>query len=107
MLLYLLKLAGEKVKQIYSTTLTFLQDALSKGVQAGETIEQLAGRVDDLYTSEFIPTRSQTISATEVHGANEYGSTEAAKSSGLTLNKVWLSMHDSKVRDDHAAADGR
>ncbi len=106
-LIHLLQIAGEKVKHIYSTTLTFLQSALSKGVQAGETLEQLAGRVDDIYTSEFIPTRSQTISATEVHGANEYGSVEAAKSSGLTLNKVWLSMHDSKVRDDHAAADGQ
>jgi HK97 family phage portal protein len=106
-LIHLLQIAGEKVKQIYSTTLTFLQDALSKGVQAGETLIQLAQRVDDLYLSEFIPDRSQTISATEVHGANEYGSSEAAKSSGLTLNKMWLSMHDSKVRPDHAEADGQ
>src|SRR6266487_3329300 len=80
-LIHLLQIAGEKVKQLYSTTLTFLQNALSKGVQAGETLEQLVGRVDDIYTSEFIPTRSQTISATEVHGANEYVSTEAAKTS--------------------------
>jgi len=76
-------------------------------VQAGESVEQLAQRVDDLYTESIIPDRSQTIAATEVHGANEYGSLEAAKSSGLTLTRAWMSMHDSKVRDDHAEADGQ
>jgi len=106
-LVHLLQLAGEKVRQIYSTTLAFLQAHLTAGVQAGESVEQLAQRVDDLYTESIIPDRSQTIAATEVHGANEYGSQEAASSSGLSLTKVWLSLHDSKVRDDHAEADGQ
>ncbi len=106
-LVHLLQLAGEKVKQIYSTTLAFLQAHLTAGVQAGETTEQLAQRVDDLYTESIIPDRSQTIAATEVHGANEYGSKEAAASSGLTLTRVWMTMHDSKVRDDHVDADGQ
>src|SRR6266568_1451473 len=106
-LIHLLQLAGEKVKQIYGTTLAFLQAHLTAGVQAGESVEQLAQRVDDLYTESIIPDRSQTIAATEVHGANEYGSQEAASSSGLELSRVWMTMHNSKVRDDHAEADGQ
>src|SRR6266496_4256545 len=106
-LLYLLKLAGEKVKQIYGTTLAFLQEHLTAGVQAGETLDQVAQRVDDLYTESIIPERSQTISATEVHSANEYGSSQAAQMSGLTLKKMWQTTFDDKVRTDHAEAQGQ
>ncbi len=106
-LLHLLQLAGEKVKQIYGTTLAFLQDHLTAGVQAGETTEQLAQRVDDLYTESIIPDRSQAIADTEVAGASNYGSYEAAKASDLTLNKVWMSMDDAKTRPDHRDADGQ
>ncbi len=106
-LVHLLQIAGEKVRQIYGTTLAFLQEHLTAGVQAGETLDQVAQRVDDLYTESIIPERSQTISATEVHGANEYGSSQAAQLSGLTLKKVWLSTFDSKVRADHADAHGQ
>ncbi len=106
-LVHLLQIAGEKVRQIYGTTLAFLQEHLTAGVQAGETLDQVAQRVDDLYTESIIPERSQTISATEVHSANEYGSSQAAQMSGLTLKKVWLSTFDSKVRADHADAHGQ
>jgi len=50
-LVSLLKMAGEKVSQIYATTLAFLQSALSTGVQAGESIEQLALANDHEYRS--------------------------------------------------------
>src|SRR6266568_5048249 len=106
-LVHLLQIAGEKVRQIYGTTLAFLQEHLTAGVQADETLDQVAQRVDDLYTESIIPERSQTISATEVHSANEYGSSQAAQMSGLTLKKVWLSTFDSKVRADHADAHGQ
>src|SRR6266705_3313669 len=106
-LVHLLQIAGEKVRQIYGTTLAFLQEHITAGVQAGETLDQVAQRVDDLYTSEIIPTRSQTISVTEVHSANEYGSSQAAQLSGLTLRKMWQTVFDDKVRADHAEAQGQ
>jgi len=84
-----------------------LQEHLTAGVQAGETLDQVAQRVDDLYTESIIPERSQTISATEVHGANEYGSSQAAQLSGLTLKKMWQTVFDDKVRADHAEAQGQ
>ncbi len=106
-LVHLLQIAGEKVRQIYGTTLAFLQEHLTAGVQAGETLDQVAQRVDDLYTESIIPERSQTISATEVHSANEYGSAQAAQLSGLMLKKMWQTTFDDKVRIDHAEAQGQ
>ncbi len=106
-LIYLLKLAGQKVTQINSYTQALLQSALEEGVRAGESIAKLAKRIDDLYLLQIIPNRSETIARTEVVAASNYGSHEAAKQSGLTLNKVWLAAHDSRTRPDHAEADGQ
>src|SRR6266498_5428586 len=103
-LVHLLQIAGEKVRQIYGTTLAFLQEHLAAGVQAGETLDQVAQRRSEEHTESIIPERSQTISATEVHGANEYGSSQAAQLSGLTLKKMWQTTFDDKVRTDHAEA---
>src|SRR5260221_71465 len=106
-LIYLLKIAGTKVTEIDDTTLAELQSALEDGVQAGESTAQLAQRVDDLYLADIIPNRSQTIAATEVAAAFNYGSHEAAKASDLALNKVWLATSDGHTRPDHREADGQ
>lgn len=106
-LVYLLSMAGEKVQQIDSTTLAQLQSALEEGTRLGESVQKLSKRVDDLYLAQIIPNRSQVIAATEVVAASNWGSNEAAKASGLVLNKVWLATEDSHTRPDHAAADGQ
>ncbi len=104
---YLLKLAGTKVSQINDTTLASLRQALADGVAAGEGIPELARRVDDLYLQKIIPNRSTTIARTEVVGASNVAAMEAARSSGLTLNKVWLATGDNRTRPDHLEADGQ
>ncbi len=103
-LLRLLKMAGEKVTQIYGTTLALLQSALKAGTQDGETIAQLSQRIDGVY-QEQLTERTQTIAATEVVAASNYGCLEAGKASGLSLTKSWLSMDDAKVRPDHRDAE--
>src|SRR5258707_12440385 len=106
-LVYLLSLAGTKVQQIDSTTLALLISELADGVEAGESIAQLSQRVDDLYLAQIIPNRSQTIAATEVVAASNYGTMEAAKASDLALNKVWLATNDGHTKPDHREADGQ
>ena len=106
-LLYLLGLCGTKVKQITDTTLLKLRLELAEGVVAGESIPQLAKRVDSLYLDQIIPNRSTTIARTEVIAASNFGSHEAAKQSGLVLQKVWLATGDHRTRPDHAEADGQ
>lgn len=106
-LIYLLQLAGSKVTQINGTTLAQLQSELSDGVAAGESIPDLAKRIDNLYLQQIIPNRSTVISRTEVVSASNWSAVEAAKQSGLTLNKVWLATEDARTRPAHAAADGQ
>ena len=106
-LTYLLTLAGQKVVGINATTLAMLQNILAIGVANGDSILQLAKSIDTLYLNNIIPNRSQVIASTEVCGASNYGSLQAAQSSGLTLNKVWLATADAHTRETHAAADGQ
>jgi len=105
-LVYLLSMAGTKVKQIDEYTLALLQSALADGVEAGESIPQLSQRVDDLYAFQT-EERIKTIVSTEVVAASNYGSQEAAKASDLSLNKVWLATNDGHTRPDHREADGQ
>lgn len=104
---YLLSLAGQKVTGINQTTLDMLQIALANGVEGGESLIQLAKRIDQLYLDEIIPNRSQVIAATEIVGASNYGSMQYAKQSGLTLNKTWQATGDGHTRPAHAEADGQ
>lgn len=106
-LVYLLSLAGQKIQQITESTRAEIQSTLSDGVAAGESIPKLAKRIDDLYLPQIIPNRSKVIARTEVVGASNFAAVQAAKQSGLTLNKVWLATEDSRTRPDHADADGQ
>jgi len=104
---WLLNLAATKVKQITDTTRDQLRKALADGVAAGESIPEIAKRVDQLYLEQIIPNRSTTIARTEVIGSSSWSAIEGAKESGLTLNKIWLATEDSRTRPDHADADGQ
>lgn len=107
MINYLLSLAGQKVVGINQTILDTLRIALANGVEGGESIPQLAKRVDDLYLQQIIPNRSQVIAATEVCAASNWGAQQAAQQSGLTLQKEWLSSPDGHTRPWHAEANGQ
>jgi hypothetical protein len=104
---YLLLLAGTKIKQITTTTLASIRLELTDGVAQGESIPDLAKRVDLLYLDQIIPNRSTTIVRTEVVASSNYASVQSAQSSGLTLTKVWLATDDNRTRPDHADADGQ
>lgn len=106
-LIYLLSMCALKVKQISTTTVAQIRLDLTDGVAQGESIPELAKRIDKLYLEQIIPNRSTVIARTEVVASSNYGSIEAAKQSGLTLNKVWLATEDSRTRPDHSDADGQ
>lgn len=104
---YLLQVAGAKITQINATTLQKIREQLADGVEAGESIPQIAARIDTLYLSQIIPNRSTTIARTEVVSSSNWSAMQAAKNSGLTLNKVWLATGDNRTRPAHADADGQ
>src|SRR5581483_7852466 len=104
---YLQKMAATKVKNISDTTRHQIKRELSEGIANNETVSQLAKRIDGLYLSNIIPNRSTVIAQTESHSASGYAAWIAGKASNMTLDKVWLSLHDAKTRSAHRDADGQ
>ena len=103
--------AARKVVGIADTTRERLRATIELGVQGGETVQQVARRIDDLYLDEIIPNRSMVIARTEVGASANFASHDAAacgaRQAGFELNKVWNAIQDDRTRDDHADADGQ
>ena len=91
--------------QVNETTWQALKASLSDGIQAGETIEGLAQRVEQIMTERR--SSSETIARTEVIGALNGGSLEGWRQSGVVVGKSWLAALDDLVRDTHRAAHGQ
>lgn len=99
--------SSKKVKNVTDTTLSQIRGALGTGIVEGESIDQLADRMDDLYLESIIPHRSTVIARTEVIAASNLGSRAGAIETGLPLRHSWLSTRDARTREEHADADGQ
>lgn len=104
---WLLTEGGKKVKGITETTLKELQKELATGLNNGESIAEIAKRIDQLYLAQIIPNRSTVIARTEIIGASNLGSRAAAKETGLQLEKEWIATPDKRTRKAHKAANGQ
>ena len=84
------------------------------GVNAGESVPQVAQRVDQVLTytgSERWPNRARTIAQTETTRAYGAGTVaaglEQSRVTGRLLRKRWDSRHDTRVREGHREVDGQ
>lgn len=89
---------------IINTTREQLQNQFSESITAGETREQLVSRIENLY-GDITTGRAEVIARTEVHAAMQKSNLEVYKQAGLTI-KIWVTVGDERVRDEHAAMDG-
>jgi hypothetical protein len=102
---------AQKVVQVTDVTKAKISNLIGLGENEGESIQQIAKRIDTLYLDEIIPNRSTVIARTEVIGASNAGNSYAADQTGLKLEKEWISTRDSRTRDendlfDHVSMDG-
>lgn len=86
---------------------------LVDGVNAGESLEQIASRVDrvlDYSDSERWPNRAKVIAQTETTRAYGAGTLaaglEQSRVTGRLLRKRWDTRDDSRVRSPHREVDG-
>lgn len=82
--------------------------AIEDGMDQGESITQLAARVNEVF-DEADKVRARMIAQTEAVGSlNTAAQTYAANlPEGIVDNKAWLAHHDDRTRPTHRIADGQ
>ena len=96
---------AEQIKGIDETTKAAVKAALKEGIAAEEGIPDLAARVSDIYDG-FEGYRATRIARSETVSAFNIASMEQAKDAGSTLDMMWLTSGDDRVRDSHAEMGG-
>jgi HK97 family phage portal protein len=76
-----------------------VREALIEGVRDGESITQLAERLDEWTGGR--KRKAMVVARTEVIGAANEGRTAAYQEAGITEH-VWITSRDDAVRDSHA-----
>jgi len=105
---YLKYNSASKVAYISETTREQIRDELEAGVANGESMDDIAKRLDALYLDKIIKNRSLTIARTEVVAASNLGSRSAALGLDIPgMTKSWLATDDKRTREWHREADGQ
>lgn len=95
----------ELAGQVTETTRRVLEEkVLLEGVEAGESIDELAVRVRSIFT-DLRSWRAQMIARTETVGGFNGASYTTAEESGIVTARVWLATGDTRTRDSHIAVD--
>lgn len=87
----------------WDTSAEKLRESLLEGRKAGESIQQLAKRVDTVF--EGRKDNALAVARTEVGGSANKGAMAAFEDAGLTEH-AWLSSRDEFVRESHVALEG-
>ena len=93
-----------KIKHINRTTFNALTKELNEGIANGETVNELATRVEKVYVEAKGP-RSKLIARTETNTANNYGHMEAMRQAAIE-KKEWVTAGDEHVRIPHYDNEG-
>ena len=100
--------AAQRVVDISETTRKRLRREVRAGLDANETIPEIAARLaDDVSIDDA---RAETIARTESHIAGMTGQhmtmEQTADDLGVDMVKEWAAVEDCRTRPDHADADG-
>lgn len=97
---------AKKVVQVTDTTKGQIRKLIAASESQGDSIVDMAEAIDTLYLDQIIPNRSVVIARTEVIGASNAGSQQAAQQTGLDLQKEWIATRDERTRNSHEDLDG-
>ena len=102
-----------KIKGVVEKTFDDLKRDISQGIEAGESIDKIAARVQERM-GPIADGRATAIARTEVIGASNGGKVLAWKQSGVVTGKRWLASTShmgaddpNPVRESHVEAHGQ
>jgi HK97 family phage portal protein len=91
--------------KVNATTLRRLRRTLTEGYTQGESVRQIAERIQAVYAS-LTQARAINAARTETTAALNYGTDQAhqdARKLGIRLGKKWLAGQDDRTRHSHSA----
>jgi len=100
--------AQQLAGQVTQTTYDAIRSELVEGVIDGESIDDLAARIESVF-AQADSYRATTIARTEVISAYNGAATRSVQSlpRDVVMAQEWIATRDSRVRDSHASADGQ
>lgn len=105
---YILDRTSQLSGFVTDTTYAQVQQALADGVAAGESIADIAARVDGVF-AEATKERAVVIARTEVISASNGATHYAAQGlpADVVGGKEWIATADGRTRESHLLADGQ
>jgi len=97
--------SGTRIKRVSEVTLQRIRRVLEQGVSDGLGTEEIARRMEQSNAVNRV--RARVIARTEIISASNAGADLGARSTGLDLNKEWLTSIDGREREAHALANGQ
>lgn len=101
--------AARLVTQISQTTEKAIADAVAAGIEAGESVEDIAQRIRESEAA-FGKARAELVARTETtqvtNQVQRRSLSDYAREEGVAVRKQWLTARDSRVRDSHQRLDG-
>ena len=90
---------------VNNTTREKVLKTMSDGIEEGEGIQQIAGRIKEVYKG-FPDYRSEMIARTETIAATNEATLGAYNQSEVTTHKEWIAVMDDRTRPEHAELNG-
>jgi SPP1 gp7 family putative phage head morphogenesis protein len=97
--------SSDRITATNDTTKQAVRDALEEGILAGEGIDKLAKRVEEVFDGAD-DYRARMIARTETVSSANKAKVTAFAASGVVPEKEWLSVQDGNTRDAHRSLDG-
>ena len=94
---YVARWTARKVTQITSTSMDAIRKIINTGIEEGLTLNEISGKIirNGIRDAAY---RAHLIARTELHGAAQFGSLQAAKESEVVERKIWQPVDDSRTR---------
>ena len=102
----MMRQAQRFAEEVNATTWDALRTSLKDGIEAGESVDDLAGRVEGIM-ADRIRSSGTTIARTETTRASTTGTLAGWKASGVVSHVQWLAALDERTRETHIAAHGQ
>jgi SPP1 gp7 family putative phage head morphogenesis protein len=93
---FLREYAVGMVRDINETTRTQLRETLAEGFEAGEGIDKLEDRIEEIF-KKATRVRAEVIARTEALRASNFATVEAYRQSEVVSGKEWLTERDDRT----------